>query len=151
VLLVERYGFLGGEATGGLVNTFMPYKLDGKNLTDPAFDEIEARLEAAHALTTDETLGPDRKTFDEEALKLVLDEVMRDYGVDVLLHSFFADLEMAGSRIQRIHTYGKSGRIIVVGRVYMDGTGDGDVAARRGAVRGGAARRWSVPAHDDLL
>ena len=27
VLLVERYGFLGGEATGGLVNTFMatPY------------------------------------------------------------------------------------------------------------------------------
>jgi phytoene dehydrogenase-like protein len=65
VLVVERYGFLGGEATGGLVNTFMPYKLGGENLTNPAFDEIEARLEAAGALTTDETLTPDRKTFDE--------------------------------------------------------------------------------------
>jgi hypothetical protein len=133
VLLVERYGFLGGEATGGLVNTFMPYKLGQENLTNPAFDEIELRLEAAHALTSDETLGPDRKTFDEEALKLVLDQVMQDYGVDVLLHSFFGDLEMSGSRIQRIHTYGKSGRIAVSGRVYIDGTGDGDLAARAGA------------------
>jgi hypothetical protein len=130
VLLVERYGFLGGEATGGLVNTFMPYKLGGENLTNPAFDEIEARLEAAGALTTDETLTPDRKTFDEEALKRVLDQVMRDYHVDVLLHSFFAGLELSGSRIQRIHTYGKSGRIAVSGRVCVDGTGDGDLAAR---------------------
>jgi hypothetical protein len=111
----------------------MPYKLDGRNLTNPVFDEVEARLGDAGALTTDETLTPDRKTFDEEVLKLILDRMVQEYGVDLLLHALFVDLERDGNSIRAINTYSKSGKQQVTGRVYVDGTGDGDLAARAGA------------------
>ena len=50
MLLVERYGFLGGMATAGLVNPFMPYTLQGRRLTSAVFDELLERLQVAGAL-----------------------------------------------------------------------------------------------------
>ena len=127
VLLVERYGFLGGMATAGLVNPFMGYRVDGHKLTSAVFNELLERLERAGALAAGGHI------FDDEALKIVLDEMMADHGVDVLLHSTFTGLEMDGQRIARVQTMGKSGRIDLTAAIYVDATGDGDVAAQAGA------------------
>jgi hypothetical protein len=127
VLLVERYGFLGGMATAGLVNPFMPYKIKGKRLTSAVFNELLDRLDKAHALS------PDEQVFDDEGMKIVLDRMMQDHGVDLLLHSTLVGVEMDGQHIERVQTIGKSGRIDLSGTLFVDSTGDGDLAVQAGA------------------
>jgi hypothetical protein len=127
VLLVERYGFLGGMATAGLVNPFMPYTVEGKKLTSAVFNELLDRLESKGALARG------GQVFDDEAMKFVLDEMMQAHGVDLLLHSTFTNVEMEGRSISSVQTVGKSGRIDLQGTIYVDSTGDGDLAALAGA------------------
>ena len=83
VLLIERYGYLGGMATAGLINPFMSYtvKATGQNIASGIFNEILDRL-ARH-----DGLAQDRVTFDDEQMKFVLDEMLEAYGVTSLLHS----------------------------------------------------------------
>lgn len=127
VLLIERYGFLGGMATAGLVNPFMPYSIGGKALTSAVFDELLQRLRDAGALSEGGLI------FDDEVMKIVLDQMMLAHGVNLLLHATFVGLEMAGKQIVRVHTTGKSGQLDLAGKVFVDATGDGDLAAQAGA------------------
>ena len=66
VLLVERYGFLGGMATAGLVNPFMPYTLERRRLTSAVFNELLERLDDAGALSAEGMI------FDDDAARLSL-------------------------------------------------------------------------------
>jgi hypothetical protein len=133
VLLVERYGFLGGMATAGLVNPFMAYHLNGKRLTSAVFNELVDRLEREGAM---KFLSPGvypSGTFDDEAMKIILDRMMADHGVKVLLHSFVSGVSMEGGRIGSISVEGKPVRQDISGKVFVDSTGDGDVAEKAGA------------------
>ncbi len=126
-LLVERYGFLGGMATAGLVNPFMSYKLKGKNLSSSVFNNLIARLEKEGALKED------KHTFDDEVMKFVLDRMAYEYGVEVLFHSFFVDVDCSERNIKAVYLEGKSGKLKLEGKIIIDSTGDGDVACKAGA------------------
>jgi len=127
VLLVERYGFLGGMATAGLVNPFMPFELNGRPLVGGIFQEVVSELKRMGAY--DERT----RAFDPEVLKYVLERMAIDAGVELLYHTCFVEAEASGGIIRRILVHNKSGLRWIEGRMFVDGTGDGDLAASAGA------------------
>jgi len=123
-LLMERYGFLGGMATAGLVNPFMDWHAGGESLVAGIFQEVLDRMRAAGGFGH----GREPKAFDPEVLKLVADEMCREAGVRVRFHTLVAAVTRAGDRISAIRTDSKSGREKWSADVYVDCTGDADLA-----------------------
>jgi len=146
-LLVEQNGFCGGMATAGLVGPFMTcYDAAGKTMVIRGlFEEIVDRLVerdfAIHpkdvmggtAFTSWIKIGHDHVTpFESEGLKLVLDEMLAEAGVEILYHTTFLEPILNGSKIVGIKTASKAGIEELNASVIIDCTGDGDVAYRCG-------------------
>lgn len=134
VLLVERYGFLGGAATNSQVNPFAPTMVkkiangNGKSfsINKGIFELIQNRLEKMGGLTVRKT------TFNEEILKIVLDALITEYNVSVLFHSYITSVEKTGNHIDSITIANKSGNEKIYSDYFIDCTGDADVAALAG-------------------
>jgi len=127
-LLVERYGFLGGMATAGLVNPFMVPQYRGKSLIGGIFAEIIGLLKKENACVNGELFGQPHIAFDEEALRSILLKKSVQHEVDLLLHSFSDGVILSGKAVKGITTVGKSGQIKVLAKVIIDATGDADIA-----------------------
>jgi glycine/D-amino acid oxidase-like deaminating enzyme len=153
VVLAERYGFLGGNATAGLVLTWASYYTSKPQPTVLLNDEVTlfpadhgagepiiagVLAKIVERLVTDGgALPPSPKTgymvpFDPEILKLLVLEMLDSAGVELLFHAF------ASGVIEKDNTRGvvfetKSGPIVVRAKIIVDCTGDGDIAALAGA------------------
>lgn len=128
VLLLERYGFLGGAATNALVNPFMSYcqisKADGSEIrvnNAGLFQELLNRLNKKNALKG-------RYVFNEQILKIILDEMVLENNVDVLFHSFIFQTVKEGNKIKSISAVGKSGVCSYSADYYIDATGEADLS-----------------------
>ena len=146
-LLVERYGFLGGMATAGLMTSFNGFRSEHPpnhvQTVRGIAQELVDRLAAAGGacgctqhgnfgpLTPGE--APYAVSFDSEILKQVALEMMRESGVQLLLHTLFAGVLADGRNVEAAIVENKSGRQAVQGRMYVDATGDGDLCAWAGA------------------
>jgi hypothetical protein len=130
-ILVERYGHLGGMATGGLVlmiNQFPPGQCQ----------EWLAKLEkvgGAHDLAKTREPGMMRHAImvDPELLKCILNSMALEAGVKQLLHSWGTAAIVDKNNVKGIIFESKSGRQAVLGKVIVDATGDGDIFASAGA------------------
>jgi len=71
--------------------------------------------------------------FDPEILKLVIIEKLAQSKVKTWLHTFAENVVMEGQKIQGIMALNKSGRHLLTADVYIDCSGDGDIAAMAGA------------------
>ena len=152
VVLAERYGFLGGNATVSLVMPLMsfhterqppPPSADGTRLMPidhgagdavvaGVLEELLERLIAVGG-----AVAPSQETgytvpFDPEAYKLVLLDLLDDAGVEFLFHAFASGVVMDGG-VPGVVFETKSGPVVVSAPLVVDGTGDGDVAAAAGA------------------
>jgi hypothetical protein len=83
--------------------------------------------------------------FDPEASKLVADRMIREAGVKLLLNSLVVDVVKKGNTITEIVVENKSGRQAIRGKVFVDATGDGDVAVAAGAPHEKTERSESLP------
>lgn len=136
VVLIERYGFMGGLATAGLVSPILAHKAHAADfaIVEGILREMAERMHAlGGAPTWDATLKEWGINFDAECMKIVLDEMCREAGVELMLHSYIADVVMEDGRIAGVLVENKSGRQAILGKVFVDATGDADVAFRAGA------------------
>ncbi len=134
VLLIEQYGSLGGMATAGLVNPFMPYYLnrggDDWDLSHPInqgfFQEVLDGLKELGGL------HENTWTFHEEILKIVLDRMTKQYGITVLFHTFVKGTARTGSKVESVTVVNKSGEHTYAASYFVDATGDADLSVLAG-------------------
>jgi hypothetical protein len=142
VLLIERMGFLGGAATAMQVPAFAPFsdrtraivrgigwevltemaRRTGRPAPDPDVYEVpqdRARMDWA--------------PIDVEVLKRLYDDLLESAGVRVLFHTFLPDVvRCEDGALEAVILAGKSGLGLARARVFVDATGDADLAARAG-------------------
>jgi hypothetical protein len=130
-LLIERYGFLGGAGTAMMVNPWMTFSAGPKQIIYGVLQELIDGMSE---------LGmyghPKQKTaFDPEALKYVAEHLCLDAGVELLYHTFLGDVQMDESScyIKSIRVANKGGLMDLKAKVFVDTTGDADLAALAGA------------------
>ncbi|HSU22489.1 MAG TPA: FAD-dependent oxidoreductase [Variovorax sp.] len=138
-LLVERYGFLGGMGTAGGVTNFagLYARHDGamRQVVHGVVDELFERLEALGGLNRpqDGMQGRIRvRSYDTSAYKCAADGLLLDAGVELLFHAHAAAVLMDNARIAALVVETKSGRQAVRAGVFVDASGDADVAAFAG-------------------
>ncbi len=127
VLLIERYGFLGGMATSALVHPYMKYNAGDQIIIQGLFKEFLDILEENGALL------PDRRTFDVESMKWLLDRFVLDSNVDLLLHTSAIGVFHKDNQIKAVKVYHKGGVEDLSADFFIDATGDGDIAAWAGS------------------
>ncbi|XHR30986.1 MAG: FAD-dependent oxidoreductase [Chthoniobacteraceae bacterium] len=137
-LLIEEHGFLGGSLTAMGVGPMMSFhNAAGEQVVKGLPDELIRRLQKRGAspghipdtTTYCHTVTP----FDSEELKIELETMLEEAGGTVLFHTQLASVECSKKRISRLQVCNKSGLTGIVGRVFIDATGDGDLAALAGA------------------
>jgi hypothetical protein len=138
-LLVERYGFLGGMGTAAGVTNFCGLHAnvhgDIRQVVHGVADELLQRIDRLGGLNTPHALFGKTvaQAYDTAAYKIAADDLLLSSGVEVLFHALAAGVVMAdGHRVHALLVETKSGRYAVVGRAFIDASGDGDLAAWAG-------------------
>jgi len=159
VLLVERHGYLGGLASGGLIILLLTLD-DGRGrqaiagLCQETTERLVARGAAFHPprqewgrddpalVARDQRWGlvwgraPHRVrysvAYDPAAFKVVCDELVAESGARMLFHAWACEPVIADGRITAVTFQSKAGRFAVRARVVIDASGDGDVFAAAG-------------------
>jgi ribulose 1,5-bisphosphate synthetase/thiazole synthase len=130
-ILMERYGYLGGMATGGLVLMINQYPA---GQCREWLDNLK-KVNGAHDLSKTKEQSMMRRAImvDPELLKCVLNGMALDAGVKQLLHSWTTAAVVDKNTAKGVIFESKSGRQAVMGKVIIDATGDGDIFASAGA------------------
>lgn len=135
VFLAEGQNCLGGMGTAGLVPAFMQFG-DGVNFLAAGFGEELLERLIADGGTSAAAPGADRSgcyPIQAEVLKRVYDRLLEEAGVAFSLHANLVGVEVRDGTVQCAVLWGKSGLYAVRAKVFVDGTGDGDLAAWAGA------------------
>ncbi len=139
-ILIERYGFLGGAGTAAGVTNFCglymmkqgePFRTVrgiSKELTD-ALVRVGSAVDPQLSLGGRTAVVP-YNTFD---YKRAADKLLIQSGVEIRFHCFVVGAIVENNRITAVITESKSGRQAIKANIFVDASGDADLAAFSGA------------------
>jgi len=155
VVLAERYGFLGGNATAALVMPLMSWHNEVRGARARGDDEPLRLLPSDHGpgepvvagallglmdrlLKSGGAIAPSEETgytvpIDPEAYKSAALDLLDSAGVKYLMHAFASGVTGERRQPEGVVLETKSGPLAIEAPVIVDCTGDGDVAAAAGA------------------
>lgn len=158
-LLVERFSYTGGLATGGLIVLLLTMDDGaGKQTIGGLCQEIVDRIEAQHAAYYPPAgewddpnpdlvehyrrwglvwgSGPHRVrysvAFQPQHFIFAADDMLREAGVRILYQTWACEPVIEDGTIRAIVVQNKAGRQAIAARVFIDATGDGDIFAAAG-------------------
>ena len=129
VLLADKNGFLGGNLTIGL--PLLGFLDENGNQCISGFaEELVDRLKEMNACYG---IRPCPKhnsiaNLDAEVMKILAFQMCKEAGVDVILHMETVDTCVEDGKLKAVTLYGKCNRVTVSAEIFVDCTGDGDVA-----------------------
>src|SRR6202047_520772 len=139
-LLIERYGFLGGMGTAAGVTNFcgLHANVSGEmhRVVQGIASELLARIDRLGGLNAPHLiLGKIlAQAYDTAAYKIAADDLLLCHKVDILCHALGAGVVMHNEkRINALMVETKAGRQAVTADIFIDCSGDGDLAAWAGA------------------
>lgn len=136
-LLVEQFGFLGGTLTAMGVGPMMTFhNRAGRQLVFGSANEMVDRLvqrgaSPGHILDSTgycSTVTP----FDAEALKVVLENMVQEAGVEILYHTRLIELDKVGKEIQCIYIHNRGGIQEIRAKHFVDASGDSELVKLAG-------------------
>ena len=133
VLLCEKTNALGGAAATMLV---MPFMLNSTKVEDGSirelsrgiFEEILHEMDAFDANNTSQK----RYHFDEEVLKIVLNRMCVEAGVELLFHAYLSGVKRVGKRTESVTVATVCGQVELFADYFVDATGDGTLSTLAG-------------------
>ena len=126
VLVLEKNSCLGGLATSGLVTPMMGIVKDGRKVIAGNLDRIAGKLGQFAPEACREYL------YDQEMMKFGLDELFTDAGIDVSFGTFVHEVCVRDGKIRYVTGINKSGAVQYEADVFVDASGDADVAFKSG-------------------
>ncbi|MCL5281735.1 MAG: FAD-dependent oxidoreductase [Planctomycetes bacterium] len=155
-LLIERYPFLGGNGTAGLMTCYNGFRNQRppevlQTVKGIPADYI-AELVRLGGVAEDDPYPKSKHDtakgdlpycigFDPEAAKIASLNLLKKEGVALRLHSWVVGPMLDGPRVTGVIVESKSGRQAIAADIVIDATGDGDIAARAGAPFMGPAEK----------
>lgn len=131
-LLIEKSGCLGGSLTMCGVGPMMTFFSGENQMIGGIAQEIIDRLTAmgkSCGHVKDTTCYVSYVTpFSAEGLKVVLDQMADEAGVQVLFHTMVAEAVMEEKQVKKIKICNCDGLSEVEADLFIDATGDGDLA-----------------------
>src|SRR5215472_17500663 len=139
-LLIERYGFLGGTGTAAGVTNFCGLHAnvhgDMRRVVQGIASDLLARIDRLDGLNKPHLiLGKIfAQAYDTAAYKIAADDLLGTHKVDVLFHALGAGVAMQDpARVDALFVETRAGRQAVRAGIFIDCSGDGDLAAWAGA------------------
>ena len=140
VLLIERYGFLGGMGTAAGVTNFcgLHANVHGeiRQVVHGIADDLLARMSELGGLNAPHLIFGKlcAQAYDMSAFKCAADSMLQAAGVQILFHALAAGVTRSDTgSVDALIVETKSGRLAVLGKVFIDCSGDADLAYWAGA------------------
>ena len=123
--LIERYGFLGGTATGGLVVPISGFFKSGKRVIGGIAYEFVKKMEAAGAACFEMPKG--HVSVDPEYYKLFAQRMLLASGADLYSNSVVVSAEKENGEVSSVLYSGPDGTGRIRGKFFIDATGNGNL------------------------